>query len=144
VWNAFAKLALPVLALALVALQGGASGARVTAALLGIAGLVAAIIVFALMLRSEEQARRFGLLAGRVASRLRRLIGRGPVSGIARAGPAATAARTPRSGATTLSARNRRERRTRLRRRNKTHLLSEVIGRGDGKPFDGSAPPRSR
>jgi uncharacterized membrane protein YbhN (UPF0104 family) len=81
VWNAFAKLALPVLALALVALQGGASGARVTAALLGIAGLVAAIIVFALMLRSEEQARRFGLLAGRVASRLRRLVGRGPVSG---------------------------------------------------------------
>jgi uncharacterized membrane protein YbhN (UPF0104 family)/membrane-associated phospholipid phosphatase len=81
VWNAFAKLALPVLALALVALQGGASGARVTAALLGIGGLVAAIVVFALMLRSEEQARRFGLLAGRVASRLRRLIGRGPVSG---------------------------------------------------------------
>ena len=81
VWNAFAKLALPVLALALVALQGGASAARVTAALLGIAGLVAAIIVFALMLRSEEQARRFGLLAGRVASRLRRLVGRGPVSG---------------------------------------------------------------
>jgi putative heme transporter len=49
--------------------------------LVGIAGLVAAIVVFALLLRSEDQARRFGLLAGRVASRLRRLIGRGPVSG---------------------------------------------------------------
>jgi hypothetical protein len=58
VWNSFAKLGLPVLALALVLLQGGAGGGRVTAALLGIAGLLAAIVVFALMLRSEEQARR--------------------------------------------------------------------------------------
>jgi putative heme transporter len=81
VWNAFAKLGLPVLALALVALQGGASGARVTAALLGIAGLVAAIVVFALMLRSEEQARRFGVLAGRVASWFLRLVRRPPVHG---------------------------------------------------------------
>jgi putative heme transporter len=70
-WNAFAKLGLPILALALVALQGGASGGRVVAALTGIAGLVAAIVVFALLLRSEDLARRFGLLAGRVASRLR-------------------------------------------------------------------------
>jgi uncharacterized membrane protein YbhN (UPF0104 family) len=81
VWNSFAKLALPVLALALVALQGGASGARVTAALLGIAGLVAAIIVFALMLRSEAYAQRFGIWAGRVASRVLRLVGRPPVQG---------------------------------------------------------------
>jgi hypothetical protein len=64
VWNAFAKLGLPVLALALLALQGGASGARVTLALAGIAALVAAIVVFALLLRSEELAERFGLLAG--------------------------------------------------------------------------------
>ena len=69
VWNTFAKLALPVLALALLALQGNASGARVTLALAGIATLVAAIVVFALLLRSEQLAERFGLLAGRVASR---------------------------------------------------------------------------
>jgi putative heme transporter len=81
VWNSFIKLGLPVLALALVLLQGGAGGGRVTAAVLGIAGLVAAIVVFALMLRSEEQARRFGLLAGRVASRLLRLVRRPPVAG---------------------------------------------------------------
>src|SRR4030095_10328992 len=78
VWNSFIKLGLPVLALALVALQGGATGGRVFAALLGIAGLAAAIVIFALMLRSEEQARRFGLLAGRVASRLLRLLRRAP------------------------------------------------------------------
>ena len=81
VWNAFAKLGLPVLALALVALQGNASGGRVVAAVVGIAGLVAAIVVFALLLRSEQLAERFGLWAGRVASRLRRLVGRPPVVG---------------------------------------------------------------
>jgi uncharacterized membrane protein YbhN (UPF0104 family)/membrane-associated phospholipid phosphatase len=81
VWNAFVKLGLPVLALALLALQGNASGARVTLALAGIAALVAAIVVFALLLRSEELARRFGLLAGRVASRGLRLIRRPPVHG---------------------------------------------------------------
>ena len=81
VWNAFAKLALPILALALVLLQGGATGGRVAAALTGIAGLVVAIVVFALLLRSEELARRFGLLAGRVASRLLALVRRPAVEG---------------------------------------------------------------
>jgi len=81
VWNSFIKLGMPVLALALVALQGGATGGRVIAALLGIAGLVGAVVVFALMLRSEEQARRLGLLAGRVASRLLGLVRRPPVAG---------------------------------------------------------------
>jgi putative heme transporter len=81
VWNTFAKLGLPVLALALVLLQGGAGGGRVTLALAGIAALVAAIVVFALVLRSEQLARRFGLLAGRIASRLLRLLHRPPVQG---------------------------------------------------------------
>jgi putative heme transporter len=81
VWNAFAKLALPVLALALLALQGGASGARVVAGLVGIAGLAGAIVVFALLLRSEDLARRFGVWAGRVASRLLGLVRRPPVQG---------------------------------------------------------------
>jgi putative heme transporter len=81
VWNTFAKLGLPVLALALVALQGNASAGRVTAALLGIAGLVAAIVVFALMLRSEAMAERVGVAAGRAASRLLALFRRPPATG---------------------------------------------------------------
>jgi uncharacterized protein (TIRG00374 family) len=81
VWNSFVKLGLPVLALALLALQGNASPRRVTTALVGIAGLVAAIVVFALLLRSQQLAERFGLLAGRVASRLLRLVRRPPVAG---------------------------------------------------------------
>jgi putative heme transporter len=81
VWNAFAKLAIPVLALALVALQGNASAARVTAAAFGIGGLIAAIVVFALMLRSERMAEKVGVTAGRAASRLLALIRRPPVRG---------------------------------------------------------------
>ena len=81
VWNSFAKLALPVLALALLALQGGVAGGRVVAGLVGIAGLVGAIVVFALILRSEDLARRFGLWASRVASRLLGLVRRPPVQG---------------------------------------------------------------
>jgi putative heme transporter len=81
VWNAFAKLAIPILALALVALQGNAGGGRVTAALVGIGGLIAAIVVFALMLRSEHMAERVGILAGRFVSRLLALIRRPPVQG---------------------------------------------------------------
>src|SRR5215213_9524240 len=74
VWNSFIKLGMPVLALALVLLQGGAGGGRVLAAVVGIAGLVAAIVIFALMLRSEDQARRF-------ATRLLGMVRRPPVSG---------------------------------------------------------------
>jgi uncharacterized protein (TIRG00374 family) len=81
VWNSFIKLALPVFALAVVALQGRVSSARVIAALVGLAGLAAAIVVFALMLHSEQQARQVGLRAGRVASRLLALVRRPPVAG---------------------------------------------------------------
>jgi uncharacterized membrane protein YbhN (UPF0104 family) len=54
VWNAFAKLGIPVLALALVALQGNASAGRITAALVGIAGLVASRLL-ALIRRPPAQ-----------------------------------------------------------------------------------------
>jgi putative heme transporter len=81
VWNSFIKLALPVFALAVVALQGRVSSARVIAALVGLAGLAAAIVVFGLMLHSEEQARQVGVRAGRIASRLLALVHRPPVVG---------------------------------------------------------------
>ena len=81
VWNNFAKLGLPIVAVAIVALQGGPGGGRIVAALAGIGGLVFSIVVFALLLRSEEGARSVGIKAGRVASRLRGLFGRPPVHG---------------------------------------------------------------
>jgi uncharacterized membrane protein YbhN (UPF0104 family) len=81
IWNNFAKLGMPVLALALLALQGGPSGGRIVAGLLGLAGLVGAIVAFALLLRSDDAARRIGLAAARVAGALRRPFGRPPVTG---------------------------------------------------------------
>jgi hypothetical protein len=70
-----------VLALVLLALQGNASPQRISAALLGIAGLVPTIAVFALLLRSQELAGRLGLWAGRVASWLLGLVERPPMAG---------------------------------------------------------------
>ena len=81
VWNSFIKLGLPVFALGAVALLGSASGGRVIAALAGLGGLVGAIVVFAVVLRSEGMARQVGLWAGRVTSRVLALVHRPPVAG---------------------------------------------------------------
>lgn len=85
IFNNFAKLALPVLALALLLLSGQPGGGRLVAGLLGLAGLVAAIVLFALLLRSDAAARRIGLGAARVVDALRRPFRRSPVTGWDRA-----------------------------------------------------------
>jgi uncharacterized protein (TIRG00374 family) len=81
IWNNFIKLGMPVLALAIVALQGGRDAGRTTAAVLGLVALVTAVAVFALILSSETFAARAGVTAGRWASALLRLFRRGPVHG---------------------------------------------------------------
>jgi uncharacterized membrane protein YbhN (UPF0104 family) len=81
VWNNFATLAMPVLALALLAFSGRPSGGRLIAGVMGMAGLVGALVVFGLLLHSEDMARRIGMAAGRVASALLRPFGRPPVTG---------------------------------------------------------------
>jgi putative heme transporter len=80
-WNNFAKLGLPVAALACLALQGGASPSRVLAAALGVAGIVAAGALLAGVLRTEAGAVRIGRVAARTASAVLRTFGRPPVSG---------------------------------------------------------------
>jgi uncharacterized protein (TIRG00374 family) len=81
IWNNFAKLGLPLVALAFVALQGDASAAIVVAAIGGVAVLVASVAVFALILRRESFARSFGDRAARAASRATALVRRPPVTG---------------------------------------------------------------
>ena len=81
VWNTFLKLGLPILALVLLALQGDATVARVTAGLVGIGALLGGIGVFWLMLRNDAMARRVGDTAAALASKLRRLARRPPVEG---------------------------------------------------------------
>jgi uncharacterized membrane protein YbhN (UPF0104 family) len=85
VWNNFAKLGLPVFALVMVAIQGRPGAGRLAAALAGLAGLVGAIVVFAMLLHSERAARRIGLAAARVANALLRVLRRQPVTGWDRA-----------------------------------------------------------
>jgi uncharacterized membrane protein YbhN (UPF0104 family) len=81
VWNNFIKLAMPVLALALVALEGGASATGLTAALVGIGVLVGAVVAFAAVLRSDHLARRVGDALGAAASALLRVVRRPPLRG---------------------------------------------------------------
>jgi uncharacterized protein (TIRG00374 family) len=73
IWNNFVKLGMPILALAFVAFQGNAGTGPITASLVGVAVLVGAVVVFALVLRSEELARKVGDKLGLVASFVRRL-----------------------------------------------------------------------
>jgi putative heme transporter len=80
VWNNFVKLGLPVVALAILALQGAVGKGLLTAALIGVGVLAAAVALFAAMLSSREMAFRVGRTLGRAASALRRLVRRGPVS----------------------------------------------------------------
>jgi uncharacterized membrane protein YbhN (UPF0104 family) len=85
VWNNFAKLGMPVLALVFLALDGGATATRLTAAALGLAGLVGALVVFALMLRSEAGARAMGDGLARLVNRVLERFGKQPVRGWDRA-----------------------------------------------------------
>lgn len=73
VWNTFMKLGLPIVALALLALTGQATGALVVAALVGLAVLAVAVSLFALALWKKEFARRIGDGLGRLVSWFLRL-----------------------------------------------------------------------
>lgn len=82
IWNNFVKLALPVVALGLLALTGHASPALVGAAAVGIVVLVLSIILLALIFRSSKVAKSVGDLLGRVASWGKGLVRKGPVTGL--------------------------------------------------------------
>jgi uncharacterized protein (TIRG00374 family) len=80
-FNNFAKLGLPVLALALLLFDSQPSTARIMAGLAGVAGLVAAVFALWLLMRSRESAARLGRVTGRWASAIIRPFGRPPVQG---------------------------------------------------------------
>ena len=80
VWNQLAMLAFPTIALALLALAGGAHTALDTVAVVGLAILVVVVAGFAAGLSSDRLARRVGDLAARIASRGLRLIRKKPVN----------------------------------------------------------------
>jgi len=81
IWNNFAKLGMPVVALAILAVQGQSGGGRMVAAAAGLVGLIAAVTIFALILRSEPFARQLGLFTQGIATRIRRVFRKGPATG---------------------------------------------------------------
>ncbi|MEA2057238.1 MAG: YbhN family protein [Actinomycetota bacterium] len=80
IWNNFVKLGMPVLALALLALEGGLTPARLTAAAVGIGVLIAAVVLFALILKSDRLARAIGRGIGKVVDWFRKLFRREPLA----------------------------------------------------------------
>lgn len=60
IWNSFTKLGMPIIALALLATQGDLPSGLVTAAVIGVIVLIVAIVLFALLLKSERLARSIG------------------------------------------------------------------------------------
>jgi uncharacterized protein (TIRG00374 family) len=73
IWNNFVKLGMPIFALAMLALMGRPGGGRMVVGVTGLAGLIGAIVVFALILRSEDFAARAGIRAGKLVNPIRRL-----------------------------------------------------------------------
>ncbi len=80
IWNNFAKIGMPVVALALLALQGDTTTALLGASLAGVAALVVSLFGFGLMLRSDRLARVVGSAAQRMVGLLLTRLGRAPAS----------------------------------------------------------------
>ena len=74
IWNAFVKLAMPVMALAALAITGQGSTTLVIPALIGLAVLLAAVALFAGVLWKKSLARAIGGGLGKVASLARRVV----------------------------------------------------------------------
>jgi uncharacterized membrane protein YbhN (UPF0104 family) len=79
IWNILMKLGLPVIALALLAVTGYANASLVVASLIGLAILIGAVVLLALVLWKKELARTIGTGLGRVASAVRTLLRKPPV-----------------------------------------------------------------
>ncbi|MGI8479338.1 MAG: lysylphosphatidylglycerol synthase transmembrane domain-containing protein [Gaiellaceae bacterium] len=80
VWNQFANLVFPIVALVLLTGVEEDHPALRTTAFVGLTVLLVAVLAFAFALSSAERARRIGSLVAGLASRVLRLLRRGPVT----------------------------------------------------------------
>lgn len=85
IWNNFVKLGMPVVALALLAIRGEAGASLAVAGAIGTAMLIAAIGLFAAVLKSDRLAGRVGGSIERLVDGIRRLLRREPKPGLAEA-----------------------------------------------------------
>lgn len=81
IWNNFVKLGMPILALGLLAIESDVSNAWISASAIGVAALVGAVVALWMTLRSDTLARTVGTSLGRIASRIRKVMRKPPVSG---------------------------------------------------------------
>ena len=79
IWNQFANLSYPILAVFFLTATGGDQALLATAAFVGVAILGVAVTVLAAILASERMASDIGDLGARIADAARRRLGRGPV-----------------------------------------------------------------
>ena len=82
VWNVFAKLGMPIIVLALLGIIGHATNGLGVAAMIGFGILVAAVVAFTLVFKSESLATAVGNGAARVVNGLRRIVRRPPTTGL--------------------------------------------------------------
>ena len=73
VWNVFAKLGMPIVALMLLVISGDATGKLIIPTIIGLVALVLAASGLALIMRSERLAERIGRLAQSIISWLCRI-----------------------------------------------------------------------
>jgi uncharacterized protein (TIRG00374 family) len=79
--NVLANVALPVIAIALLAFTQGVSRYLELAGIIGAVALIATLVGLVIGLRGDRQARAIGAFAGRVVSWPLRVVGRGPLRG---------------------------------------------------------------
>jgi uncharacterized protein (TIRG00374 family) len=77
VWSIFVTLGLPILGVAAIQLSGQAASSYFWPAVLGLLVLVVSVVAFALIVRSENAARRIGSLGNRIAAPLVRRFRKG-------------------------------------------------------------------
>ena len=82
IWNIFMKLALPVLSVVFLVISGKKSAAFISAALIGLVVLAAAVVLLAAIFKSEALARRVGNGIAHVLSAIRRVFRKPPVTGM--------------------------------------------------------------
>jgi uncharacterized protein (TIRG00374 family) len=83
VWNVFAKLGMPIIVLALLGVVGHATNGLGFAAMIGFGALLAAIVVFTLVFKSERLASSVGSGAERFVNTPRRIVRRPTRAGLA-------------------------------------------------------------
>jgi uncharacterized protein (TIRG00374 family) len=82
IWNIFIKLALPVLSIVFLVIQGRSSAAFLSAAIVGLIALAAAVGLLAAVFKSAALAGRVGRRLGRILSSARRLFHKSPVTDV--------------------------------------------------------------